>query len=1000
MPVIAAVAAAAFGVISAGAAVATAIGVSAFLGVGIGTWAAIGAVGMLVSGLALAASIPKPKVPESAGQQLNMKLTGADALPVAYGRTATGGTIYHRETFGRSNKTLAMLVALSVGGPIAGVSEVRANDYQLSLSGGFNGGKQTCVAAIGDENADSKMFKQNSLHFWHRLGATPETETPSQYTGLTIQAGAHSGIATAAIQADYDQKAFPQGLPRFQWVVSGQRVYDPRLDSTYPGGSGSHRIDQPDSWTFSENPHLCALNWTLGRFQNGKKVFGIGAPASEVDIQAFVAGANISDALGWKVGGVVTTTDDKFSVLGSILQAGGAVPVVRGAQISCVTNTVKTSVYAIGRDDVVGPVQVVNSTPLRERKNRIVPTYREESQFWNLVPGEAVTANTYVAEDNGEERSAEVTYPLVQQAAQAHQLAAYDLVNSREFLQVELTAKPRLLSVRVGDAITVNIPDAALTGQKFMVVSREFDPATFQVKLSLRSETDAKHAYALGQSQVAPPSPGLTAYDPSNPEAPGEDAWAIVGGGIQQGDLVTPAILVAGENDDPTTSSIIVEFRKVGETEWQMGREGPAASTQFAITEVISDVTYQVAVSYRTVIGIVSPRRELGSITTGQMVVGYWPGGPDTPNPPLIGIPPVLTDLLEGRIRADLVALSGQVTRTVEEALIEVEDTQVEAQTQLDGALEILYGAEEGDPDGLINRVVTLESSGPDGLLTQRVEGLEAKIDGDGTPENPGALARILELKQADIDLADDIATKADASVTSQLTTNLNGLTGTVTTLQQTVSNGLSGKVNLTDFTNLQGRVTTAEGSITGQNARLNTVEVDLAGKATATSVSTLASEITAARGGQADLSARFTQVGQTITDGLAGKAEASTVSQLQTTVGGFSSSIQTIQSTTANLQGAVDAKLGVILNANGYISGYQLTNNGTSSTFGVQADKFILSNGGTGIVPFAVIGSAVYAQNLTLQSASSGERTVTTNTGMKVYGSNGVLRVEIGILS
>ncbi len=354
MPPVAMVAVAAFGAISAGAAIAGAIGVTAFLGLSVATWAAIGAVGMLVSGLALAATMPKPKVPDSAGTQLNMKLNPDSALPVAFGRTATGGSIYYRDTSGRSNKTLAMLVALSIGGSIGGVTEVRANDYQLSLSGGFNGGKQTTIAAIGDTDSKSKMFKKNSLHFWHLNGADPQPQTFAQVSGLPIPAGKASGIATAIVQADYDQEAFPQGLPKFNWIVNGVRVYDPRKDSTYPGGAGSHRLSNPATWEWSENPHLCALHWTLGRWKDGKKLYGIGAPAEEVDFQAFVAGANIADALGWTVGGVAQTTDDKFAVLGTLLQAGGAIPLVRGAQLSCLTYTVKPSIYTITKDDVVG----------------------------------------------------------------------------------------------------------------------------------------------------------------------------------------------------------------------------------------------------------------------------------------------------------------------------------------------------------------------------------------------------------------------------------------------------------------------------------------------------------------------------------------------------------------------------------------------------------------------------------------------------------------------
>ena len=697
MPPVAMIAVAAFGAISAGAAIAGAIGVTAFLGMSVATWAAIGAVGMLVSGLALAATMPKPKTPESAGQQLNMKLSADNALPVAYGRTATGGSIYYRDTSGRSNKTLAMLVALSVGGAIGGVSEVRANDYQLSLSGAYSGGKQTTIAAIGDTASKSKMFKKNSLHFWHLNGADPQPQTFAQVSGLPIPADRASGVATAIIQADYDQEVFPQGLPKFTWVVNGQRVYDPRKDSTYPGGSGSHRIDNPATWEWSQNPHLCALNWTLGRWSGGKKLFGIGAPPEEVDIPAFVAGANIADALGWTVGGVAQTTDDKFSVLGTLLQAGGAIPLVRGAQISVLTYTVKPSIYTITKDDVVGSASVMNTAPHRDRKNRITPTYREESQFWNLVPGEAVSAAQYVAEDSGEVRSSEINLPFVQKASQAHQLATYDLVNTREFLTFEITAKPKLLAVRVGDCVTVTLPDIAVNNQKCMVVQRDFDPNTFQVKLTLRSETDAKHAFALGQSQVAPPSPSLSTFDPSNPDGPGEGSWVISDTSIlNDAGAQQPALVVSGANDDPTTQAVIVEIRRSGETEWTAPREGPSSSTQFIVTDVVADTDYEVAVSYRTVLGIVSERMVIGPVTAGaQLAGGVRPGGigwnPNDPNSPIIGVPPVLTDLDEnGHIDGGMVNAGDGLTvlerfTAFGEELAAANETIANAQAMVDG---------------------------------------------------------------------------------------------------------------------------------------------------------------------------------------------------------------------------------------------------------------------------------------------------------------------------
>lgn len=924
MPPVAMVAVAAFGAISAGAAIAGAIGVTAFLGLSVATWAAIGAVGMLVSGLALAATMPKPKTPESAGQQLNMKLNPDSALPVAYGRTATGGSIYYRDTSGRSNKTLAMLVALSIGGAIGGVSEVRANDYQLSLSGGFGGGKQTTIAAIGDTDSKSKMFKKNSLHFWHLNGADPQPSTFAQITGLPIPANRASGIATAVVQADYDQEVFPQGLPKFNWVVNGQRVYDPRKDSTYPGGSGSHRIDNPATWEWSENPHLCALNWTLGRWKDGKKLFGIGAPPEEVDIPAFVAGANICDALGWTVGGVPQTTDDKFAVLGSLLQAGGAIPLVRGAQISVLTYTVKPSIYTITKDDVVGSASVMNTAPHRDRKNRITPTYRAESQFWNLVPGEAVSAAQYVAEDGGEIRSAELQLPFVQKTAQAHQLATYDLVNTREFLTFEITAKPKLLAVRVGDCVTVTLPDIAVNNQKCMVVQRDFDPNTFQVKLTLRSETDAKHAFALGQSQVAPPSPSLSTFDPSNPDGPGPSAWTISDNSLSippteeqieagmTNTVIVPALIVEGANDDPTTAQVIFEWRRplvfpegapippaeeTVDLGWIGAAEGHKGITRAELANVLPETDYEVSVSYRTVLGVKSPRIILGPVTTsGQRVGGVQDGGIDWTANTVINVPPILRDLdalaeLQELANAGItdalediqnaVSDYGNTVTNLDQLLDATAGDVANAVSRLDGVWAVVG---EHDGEGLRRTVIELvdNATGDTSEIVTRVTGLEQIVNAEGSQ----ALARITDLDELETAIDGTYAKASTVSglqsqVTSQGTT-ISGLSTRLTTAETNIN----GRATVTDLNNLGSRVTTAEGDITATNTRLDTVETDVAGKASATSVGNLQSEINGARNGSANLGAQLGTMRQTVTDGLAGKASVTDLTNLTGRVG------------------------------------------------------------------------------------------------------------------
>lgn len=659
------------------AAAVTAVTSTVVMGLTVGTWLTVGATALSL-GMAMSAAAEAKKAAkglDSTGQQLQLKAAGDSApVPFMLGRTATGGYLVYRDTYGAKNAELAMLTVLSGGGPIQGIESYTAADYGV----GFGSNPNTGLASVTGTSPSSDLYAGKMRQRW--LTGAASDGSPTTYSGQALPGlGANdklTGLAHALMLCTYDTKRFPQGLPsKNLWVGYGLKHYDPRKDSTFPGGSGSHRWGQPDTYEFSENPGVVALNWSLGIWSNGKRVGGIGASLSELDLPAFVSMANVCDANGWKIGGVVTSDDSKFSVLNAILQAGGAVAAARGAQLSVIQNAPKASVFTLGTDDIVGTVEINNTTGFRDRKNTIVPRYRAESQGWEMIAGETVTASTYVTEDTGETRSTEVQYALVQNAAQAHQLAAYDLVNTREFLTATVVCKPRALTVRVGDCITVNVPDLAANDMKMLVVGRTLDPSTLQVTLSLRAETDAKHAFALGQSQTAPPSPSLGGFDPSNPPAPANAAWWVSAGTVDSPSGVKePAIFLDGATDDPNASSVIVEIRKVGETDWTAYSEYPTTTKHIEITGVSADVQYQVAVSYRTVRDVVSDNKLiLGPVIPGDHVIP-WANGVIT------GVPLSLTDQINGYLQAKYIKFEGQV---IPDVLNDYANTVAQAQADI-----------------------------------------------------------------------------------------------------------------------------------------------------------------------------------------------------------------------------------------------------------------------------------------------------------------------------
>ena len=265
--------------------------------------------------------------------------------------------------------------------------------------------------------------------------------------------------------------------------------------------------------------------------------------------------------------------------------------------------------------------------------------------------------------------------------------------------------------------MTVTLPDIAVNNQKCMVVQRDFDPNTFQVKLTLRSETDAKHAFALGQSQVAPPSPSLSTFDPSNPDGPGPAAWTISANSIEvqpteeqieagmTNTVIMPALVVEGANDDPTTAQVIFEWRRplvfpegvpippaeeTVDLGWIGAAEGHKAITRAELANVLPETDYEVSVSYRTVLGVKSPRIILGPVTTsGQRVGGVQDGGIDWTANTITNVPPILRDL-DGLAELERLA-NAAITDGLENLGNAVTDLEGRV-TDLDGLLDTTAG--------------------------------------------------------------------------------------------------------------------------------------------------------------------------------------------------------------------------------------------------------------------------------------------------------------------
>lgn len=543
-------------IVGAVALVATGIGAVAAVGTKIALVAAkVAKIASIVSGVAMVGAQLLTKPPPARGSISRMVIDPSAPTPYAMGEGLVGGALRHDTAYGATLKKVP-------------------NPYRF----------MAVVYSLGPVQSISPRINFETISSWYsgflftdtQLGATPEADALSpQWAGAPGWSSSHKLSGLAAIGwsflFDKDGKRFASGIDPLaaygQWV----KVYDPRKDSTFPGGSGSHRLGVESTYEWSENPALHAGTYAYGRFQNGKRVFGIGLPADGIDWGVVAAWANVCDANDWTIFGIVYEPGDRWANLKDICYAGGAEP-VPSATLTFKYSAPKVALDTITVDDIVTEDEnsVVTMQPYRDRLNTVIPRYISPDHNWEMVDAGAVVNSTFLTED-GEEKRDVWPFNFVKNATQAAQLAAYRLFDSREISPITLVCKPRLRHYRPGECLHVEVPELGIDSD-CIILSRSIDPVTMKVTFELMTETSGKHDFCLGRTGVAPPTPavgqsaeqrdmiaagGLNArgayrvltYTPAFPITPGDGQIEIVAftGTIEDGRTISfPAETITG----------------------------------------------------------------------------------------------------------------------------------------------------------------------------------------------------------------------------------------------------------------------------------------------------------------------------------------------------------------------------------------------------------------------------------------------------------------------
>lgn len=703
----------------------------------IATVAAVG-IGAGVGGIAAS----KALTPEigSQGAAVRWEANPDAPLRFAFGRVGVKGSIIDAAIYGPDRMYVSFACTVSAAGPIKRFVSFRAGDYYMTFDG---------AGAAVNEPYRGEMWLST------RLGAQPDT-------ALSLPSGLKNGAAfpgwgtarklsgsacyLVTLGENSKRSAYEGKVPGFVTVIEGLFCYDPRQDSTYPGGSGSCRLNNPATWVWTQNPILFALKWTLGLWEGptGKgapqvdyQVGGIGAKVESIRLATVVEAANVADANGWTSAAWPSTDDDKAQVLDGFLKAGGARYAEIAGQIAFIHRAApRAPVFTIRARDTAGPVEIDTASSKLNRINTVRPRYWSEAHEWEMTALPEVTATEWQIEDGqgvAVKRTRGADFTFVDQPKQARELASLEISNSREGIRGRVPLRP-YMDPEPGNTFIFDEPDFALSNLKCIVLEVEDNTENDTVVVTFEAETDGKYPYAYGQTPSPPPAQELDPYDPTyvTPPLPGD--WTITlrppapgGGGLPSFDLT-------GVVSNDTATAIIVEYGSTATGPWTQAYQGPPTVTNIPIEGLQPGATYFIAIQYQR----------------NQNYSERYVYGPYTA--PLLDPSPNAPSLVD---------LEERVTDAFGEDIADVEGALDEARADID-AQGAEIAAARGDQPSLNSRIVQVN---------------QARIEGDTSNAQAIALveARTANTEADIIDLENALATEtgARAQAIQQVTAKL-----------------------------------------------------------------------------------------------------------------------------------------------------------------------------------------------------------------------------------
>ena len=448
-----------------------------------------------------------PKTPRSQISRLNVSLDPSTGRKAVLGTTAMPLDLRYHEASGTDQEFIDYIIALAAH-KIASIDEIYFEEKLAWTALGGVTATYTGYLTVTTitEGTAGNAAPVNAGTVWDASCRL----TGCAYVRIRIKRSGNSKKTESPLV---------QGLPsRITIIGEGAPLYDPRLDSTVPGGSGSHRADDQTTWgSYAgaddyDNPALQLLWFMLGWKINGKLSIGAGVPPARIDLESFITAANICDEdITLAIGG----TQKRYRTSGTVSDEDGRMDAIN-TYLACMNGTLRDNggklTLSLLKNDLADPVlEFTDGDFLGEFAWD--QTGGGLSQGHNIIRGRYVDPSTQslyqmaeypevsLESPDGIERVMTFDLPFVEDGRRAQRLAKQVLQRHQFRGQLSAEFSAKALGCDVGDIVHISLSALGFNEKPFRVISKEIRPDG-RVPLGLLEESPL--IYQWDQDDRAP----------------------------------------------------------------------------------------------------------------------------------------------------------------------------------------------------------------------------------------------------------------------------------------------------------------------------------------------------------------------------------------------------------------------------------------------------------------------------------------------------------------